>query len=118
MDSVKKIPEIYKRNLELWTFLFLCFLKGLKYPGMPDFAPDEPGRIFLMDLNEQNPRVQELNISDGFDKASFNPHGMSTFIDKGKTWMLKNKGEMREIQTTQTQITQHVYQRREDDILP
>ena len=85
---------------------------------MPDLAPDEPGRIFLMDLNEQNPRVQELNISDGFDKASFNPHGMSTFIDKGKTWMLKNKGEMREIQTTQTKITQHVYQRREDDILP
>ncbi|XP_029088991.1 serum paraoxonase/lactonase 3 isoform X2 [Monodon monoceros] len=56
--------------------------KGLKYPGMPNFAPDEPGQIFLMDLNEQNPRVQALNISDGFDKASFNPHGISTFIDK------------------------------------
>ena len=52
---------------------------------MPDLAPDEPGRIFLMDLNEQNPRVRELNISEGFDKASFNPPGMSTFIDKGKT---------------------------------
>ncbi|XDA75461.1 hypothetical protein R6Z07F_005625 [Ovis aries] len=64
----------------------LAFISsGLKYPGMPDFAPDEPGRIFLMDLNEQNPRVQELNISDGFDKASFNPHGMSTFIDKDQT---------------------------------
>ncbi|KAJ8796547.1 hypothetical protein J1605_002144 [Eschrichtius robustus] len=61
----------------------LAFISsGLKYPGMPNFAPDEPGQIFLMDLNEQNPRVQALNISDGFDKASFNPHGISTFIDK------------------------------------
>uniref|UniRef100_A0ABI7WEK9 Paraoxonase n=1 Tax=Felis catus TaxID=9685 RepID=A0ABI7WEK9_FELCA len=62
----------------------LAFISsGLKYPGMPNFASDEPGQIFLMDLNEQNPRVQALNISDGFDKASFNPHGISTFIDKG-----------------------------------
>lgn len=60
---------------------------------MPSFAPDEPGQIFLMDLNEQNPRAQALTISDGFDKTSFNPHGISTFIDKGKAWMLKNKGE-------------------------
>lgn len=51
---------------------------------MPNFAPDEPGQIFLMDLNEQSPRVQALNISDGFDKESFNPHGISTFTDKGK----------------------------------
>ncbi|XP_006178589.2 serum paraoxonase/lactonase 3 isoform X1 [Camelus ferus] len=64
----------------------LAFIStGLKYPGMPDFAPDEPGQIFLMDLNEQNPRVQSLNISDGFDRASFNPHGISTFIDKDQT---------------------------------
>ncbi|XP_003982825.1 serum paraoxonase/lactonase 3 [Felis catus] len=64
----------------------LAFISsGLKYPGMPNFASDEPGQIFLMDLNEQNPRVQALNISDGFDKASFNPHGISTFIDKDHT---------------------------------
>uniref|UniRef100_A0A673SU15 Paraoxonase n=2 Tax=Suricata suricatta TaxID=37032 RepID=A0A673SU15_SURSU len=64
----------------------LAFISsGLKYPGMPNFALDEPGQIFLMDLNEQNPRVQALNISDDFDKASFNPHGISTFIDKDHT---------------------------------
>nr|XP_035971579.1 serum paraoxonase/lactonase 3-like isoform X2 [Halichoerus grypus] len=64
----------------------LAFISsGLKYPGMPNFAPDEPGQIFLIDLNEQNPRVQALNISDGFDKASFNPHGISTFIDEDHT---------------------------------
>nr|XP_014708816.2 serum paraoxonase/lactonase 3 [Equus asinus] len=64
----------------------LAFISsGLKYPGMVNFGPDEPGQIFLMDLNEQNPRAQVLNISDSFDKASFNPHGISTFMDKDHT---------------------------------
>ncbi|XP_058424659.1 serum paraoxonase/lactonase 3 [Diceros bicornis minor] len=64
----------------------LAFISsGLRYPGMPDLAPDELGKIFLMDLNEQNPKVQALKMSDDFDKASFNPHGISTFIDKDHT---------------------------------
>lgn len=66
---------------------------------MPNFAPDEPGKIFLMDLNEQNPRAQALEISGGFDKELFNPHGISIFIDKGKACMFRDKGEMREIET-------------------
>lgn len=72
------------------------FLQGLKYPGMPNFAPDKPGRIFLMDLNEQNPKAQALEISDGFDQESLNPHGISTFIDKGTTQMTKSKGHWKE----------------------
>lgn len=52
-----------------------------------------------MDLNEQNPRAQALEISGGFDKELFNPHGISIFIDKGKACMLRDKGEMREIET-------------------
>lgn len=64
----------------------LAFISsGLKYPGLPNFAPDESGKIFLMDLNEQTPRAQALKISDGFDKSLFNPHGISTFIDKDGT---------------------------------
>ncbi|XP_069318834.1 serum paraoxonase/lactonase 3 [Eulemur rufifrons] len=64
----------------------LAFISsGLKYLGMPNFAPDEPGKIFLMDLNEQNPRAQALKISDGFDEELFNPHGISIFIDKDHT---------------------------------
>ncbi|XP_006834338.1 PREDICTED: serum paraoxonase/arylesterase 1-like isoform X3 [Chrysochloris asiatica] len=64
----------------------LAFISsGLKYPGMPSFAPDEPGKIFLMDLKEKTPKAQALKISDGFDKASFNPHGISTFVDKDHT---------------------------------
>ncbi|EGW06948.1 Serum paraoxonase/arylesterase 2 [Cricetulus griseus] len=71
--------------LEKQPNMNLTQLKGLKYPGMPNFAPDKPGRIFLMDLNEQNPKAQALEISDGFDKESLNPHGISTFIDKDNT---------------------------------
>ncbi|XP_004676757.1 PREDICTED: serum paraoxonase/lactonase 3 [Condylura cristata] len=64
----------------------LAFISsGLKYPGMPSFAPDEPGQIFLIDMNKQKTKAQALSISDGFDKGSFNPHGISTFIDKDHT---------------------------------
>lgn len=62
----------------------ILILQGLKYPGLKSFAPDKPGEIFLMDLNEDNPRAVELRISRGFDLASFNPHGISTYVDKGK----------------------------------
>uniref|UniRef100_A0A8C8S5V3 Paraoxonase n=1 Tax=Pelusios castaneus TaxID=367368 RepID=A0A8C8S5V3_9SAUR len=61
----------------------LAFISsGLKYPWLKSFAPDKPGEIFLMDLNDRNPRAMELRISRGFDLTSFNPHGISTFIDK------------------------------------
>ncbi|NXT26379.1 PON2 arylesterase, partial [Syrrhaptes paradoxus] len=60
----------------------LAFISsGLKYPGLKTLAPDKPGEIFLMDLNEDNPRAVELRISRGFDLASFNPHGISTYVD-------------------------------------
>ncbi|KAM9024901.1 serum paraoxonase/arylesterase 2 isoform 1-T5 [Ara ararauna] len=64
----------------------LAFISsGLKYPGIKSFAPDKPGEIFLMDLNEDNPRAVEMRISRGFDLASFNPHGISTYVDKDDT---------------------------------
>lgn len=65
-------------------FSYVSILQGLKYPGIKSFAPDKPGEIFLMDLNEDNPRAVELRISRGFDVASFNPHGISTYVDRGK----------------------------------
>lgn len=64
----------------------LAFISsGLKYPGLKSFAPDKPGEIFLMDLNEEKPKASELRISRGFDLGSFNPHGISTYIDKDDT---------------------------------
>ncbi|KAJ6666617.1 hypothetical protein lerEdw1_020340 [Lerista edwardsae] len=64
----------------------LAFISsGLKSPALKSFAPDKSGEILLMDLNAINPRPTELRISRGFDVASFNPHGISTFIGKDDT---------------------------------
>ncbi|XP_068091145.1 serum paraoxonase/arylesterase 2-like [Hyperolius riggenbachi] len=61
----------------------LAFISsGLKYPEMFSFAPDRPGEIFLLDLNEEIPRPSSLRISRGFDLSSFAPHGLSIYIDK------------------------------------
>ncbi|KAM5255203.1 serum paraoxonase/arylesterase 1 isoform 2-T2 [Ctenodactylus gundi] len=62
----------------------LAFIStGLKYPGIKSFEPDKPGKILLMDLNEEDPGVIELKIIEGrLDVASFNPHGISTFTDE------------------------------------
>ncbi|XP_008577498.1 PREDICTED: serum paraoxonase/arylesterase 2 isoform X1 [Galeopterus variegatus] len=61
------------------------FSVGLKFPGLHSFAPNKPGGILMMDLKEEKPRALELRISRGFDLASFNPHGISTFIDNDDT---------------------------------
>uniref|UniRef100_A0A8C6S158 Paraoxonase n=1 Tax=Nannospalax galili TaxID=1026970 RepID=A0A8C6S158_NANGA len=62
----------------------LAFLSsGLKYPGIKSFEPDQPGKILLMDLNEEDPAVLELEITENkLDLPSFNPHGISTFTDE------------------------------------
>lgn len=75
-----------RRYLSLCVSFFLSlFPKGLKFPGLHSFAPDKPGGILMMDLKEEKPRALELRVSWGFDLASFNPHGISTFIDGGKS---------------------------------
>lgn len=58
---------------------------GLKYPLMPQLSPDQPGQIFLVDLNKPTLRAEELRISRGFDVESFNPHGLSTYVEKDGT---------------------------------
>ncbi|XP_042540702.1 serum paraoxonase/arylesterase 1 [Dipodomys spectabilis] len=65
----------------------LAFLStGLKYPGIKSFAPDNPGKILLMNLNEEDPAISELQIRGSkFDLSSFNPHGISTFTDEDNT---------------------------------
>ncbi|XP_023596277.1 serum paraoxonase/arylesterase 2 isoform X2 [Trichechus manatus latirostris] len=61
------------------------FSVGRKHPGLHSFAPDKPGGILMMDLKEKKLRALELRISRGFNLASFNPHGISTFIDDDDT---------------------------------
>ncbi|XP_006886660.1 PREDICTED: serum paraoxonase/arylesterase 2-like, partial [Elephantulus edwardii] len=58
---------------------------SLKFPGFHSLTPDKPGGILMMDLKEEKPRALELRISRGFNFASFNPHGISTFIDDDDT---------------------------------
>ncbi|XP_069504660.1 serum paraoxonase/arylesterase 2-like [Ambystoma mexicanum] len=60
----------------------LAFIStGLRFPGMVTFAPDKPGEMLLLDLNEEEPDPVTLRISDGFDLNSFNPHGISLYKD-------------------------------------
>lgn len=76
------VPTLVHKNTEAFIFnLSPCFEKGLKCPGLHSFAPDKPGGILMMDLKDEKPRALELRISRGFNLASFNPHGISTFID-------------------------------------
>ncbi|KAM3928178.1 serum paraoxonase/arylesterase 2-like [Leptodactylus fuscus] len=60
----------------------LAFIStGLKYPSIHCFSPDKPGAILLLDLNSGSVSPSPLRISKGFDSSSFNPHGISTYID-------------------------------------
>ncbi|XP_078094034.1 serum paraoxonase/arylesterase 2-like isoform X2 [Mustelus asterias] len=55
---------------------------GLKFGSLPNSDSDRPGQIVLVDLNKPVLSAVELRISRGFDMESFNPHGLSTFIDE------------------------------------
>lgn len=54
--------------------------QGLKYPGLP--VTEEDGKIFTIDLKDPQMKPVELRMSRNFDLESFNPHGISAFIDK------------------------------------
>ncbi|XP_063777439.1 serum paraoxonase/arylesterase 2-like [Pseudophryne corroboree] len=61
----------------------LAFISsGLKNTGAVSFAPDKPGEIFLLDLNDGNLQPFPLPIRGRFDASSFNPHGICTYIDE------------------------------------
>ncbi|KAM9782504.1 uncharacterized protein ACB057_014764 [Neosynchiropus ocellatus] len=58
----------------------LAFIStGLKYPGLP--APDGPGKIFTLDLQDSRLKPVELRMPRNFDLDSFNPHGISVYTD-------------------------------------
>ncbi|XP_055974573.1 serum paraoxonase/arylesterase 1 [Sorex fumeus] len=78
--------EAGSEDLEILPNGLSFISSGLKYPGIKTFDPDSPGKIFLMDLNEENPTAVELRlIGNTFDLSSFNPHGISTFTDEDNT---------------------------------
>ncbi|TDH11969.1 hypothetical protein EPR50_G00066070 [Perca flavescens] len=60
----------------------LAFLStGLNYPGMPSFS-DDPGKMYVLDLLHPKPTPVELQIKGELDLSSFNPHGISVYIDE------------------------------------
>ncbi|XP_068426182.1 serum paraoxonase/arylesterase 2-like [Clinocottus analis] len=60
----------------------LAFLStGLKFPGLPSFS-DEPGKMYVMDLLHPKPTAVELQIKGELDLSSFNPHGISAYVDE------------------------------------
>ncbi|XP_066210263.1 serum paraoxonase/arylesterase 1 [Saccopteryx leptura] len=73
--------ESGSEDLEILSNGLAFISSGLKYP-----RPEKPGKILLMDLNNEDPTVLELEITaNKFNVSSFNPHGISTFTDKDNT---------------------------------
>lgn len=78
--------EAGSEDLEILSNGLVFVSSGLKYPGLKSFEHDKPGKILLMNLNEEEPTVLELRIiGSKFDLSSFNPHGISTFTDEDNT---------------------------------
>ncbi|KAF6302003.1 paraoxonase 1 [Rhinolophus ferrumequinum] len=78
--------ETGSEDLEILPNGLTFISTGLKYPGIKSFEPDKPGKILLMDLNEDDPTVLELRIiGSEFNLSLFNPHGISTFTDEDNT---------------------------------
>lgn len=64
----------------LSLILTLYDLKGLKYPGLP--FSDMPGKILSLDLQDPRMKPMELRMPRNFDLESFNPHGLSVYVDQ------------------------------------
>ncbi|PIO26422.1 hypothetical protein AB205_0174490 [Aquarana catesbeiana] len=61
----------------------LAFISsGLKHPALKSFAPNKPAEIFLVDLNNDVLHPKPLQLSKDIDASSFNPHGLSVYIDE------------------------------------
>ncbi|KAI3360459.1 hypothetical protein L3Q82_002351 [Scortum barcoo] len=86
---VKHLPRChYLQNIEYGaediTILRdgLAFLStGLKFPWLPSFS-DEPGKMYVLDLLHPKPTPVELKINGELDLSSFNPHGISAYVDE------------------------------------
>ncbi|XP_068425957.1 serum paraoxonase/arylesterase 2-like [Clinocottus analis] len=61
----------------------LAFIStGLKDPGMPTaHATDIIGKIYTVDMKDPRKKPVELRMPRNFDLQSFNPHGISVYID-------------------------------------
>lgn len=56
---------------------------------MPSFS-DEPGKLYILDLLHPQPHPVELQIKGGLDLSSFNPHGISIYVNERGDWQPKH----------------------------
>ncbi|XP_054478305.1 serum paraoxonase/arylesterase 2-like isoform X2 [Anoplopoma fimbria] len=64
----------------------LAFIStGLKYPGIA--SSDTPGKIYTLDLKDSRMKPMELRMPRNFDLESFNPHGISVYIDPDSIYL-------------------------------
>ncbi|CAN9514337.1 unnamed protein product [Ophioblennius macclurei] len=52
---------------------------GLKYPGMP--VAESTGKILTLDVQDARMKPVELRMPRNFDLETFNPHGISAYVD-------------------------------------
>ncbi|XP_073485681.1 serum paraoxonase/arylesterase 2-like [Aquarana catesbeiana] len=74
--------EYGSEDIELLPNGLAFISSGLKYPNVKSFAPDRPGEILLVDMNDDVLHPEPLQLSEGVDASSFNPHGLSVYIDE------------------------------------
>lgn len=59
--------------------LFFLNLQGLKFVGLP--SANTIGKIYTLDMNDSRMKPGELRMPRNFDLESFNPHGISVYVD-------------------------------------
>ncbi|XP_077432001.1 serum paraoxonase/arylesterase 2-like [Vanacampus margaritifer] len=66
---------------------FAFISTGLKYPGIS--SSNVPGKIFLLDMEDSPMRPTELRMPRNFDLETFNPHGISAYVEPtdGKVYL-------------------------------
>uniref|UniRef100_A0A0B8RPR6 Paraoxonase n=1 Tax=Philothamnus irregularis TaxID=1899461 RepID=A0A0B8RPR6_9SAUR len=90
LPNCKLIPGIDNgaEDIDILPNGLVFISSGLKYPGMKTFEPHKGGQILLMNLRSENPHPVELKIEGGFDLDSFNPHGISFYMEKNDSIFL------------------------------
>ncbi|ELK12516.1 Serum paraoxonase/arylesterase 1 [Pteropus alecto] len=84
-NFIKEIED-GSEDLEILPNGLVFISAGLKYAGFKHLDTNKPGKILLMDMNEEDPTALELRIiGNTFNLSSFNPHGISTFTDEDNT---------------------------------
>uniref|UniRef100_UPI00358E7F6D serum paraoxonase/arylesterase 2-like n=1 Tax=Myxine glutinosa TaxID=7769 RepID=UPI00358E7F6D len=59
----------------------MCSSFGLKSQIIPDLSGGKPGKMYFLDLNDDDAVPVPFDFSADFNSMNFNPHGISHFMD-------------------------------------